>query len=224
MKILVIEDEPDLLQNIVRSLQKEKYTVESASTYLAALDKIILYDYSCILLDITLPDGSGIELLKELKRLRKSDGVIIISAKNSLDDKVLGLELGADDYLAKPFHLAELTARVKAMLRRQAFDGQNTLQLNNLLVKIDERSVLVNDEALTLNRKEYDMLLFFIENKNRLVSKSSLAGHVWGDHTDEADNLEFVYSQIKNLRKKLKDSGAALEIQAVYGVGYKLVS
>jgi len=223
MKVLIIEDEPDLLDNMVQSLEKERYVVETANSFRTAIDKIIAYDYTCILLDITLPDGSGLDLLKEIKEQKKKDGIIIISAKNSLDDKLHGLNLGADDYLTKPFHLAELNARIKAVLRRKSFDGENILQLNNVSVHFNEHAVYVNNKQVPLNRKEYDILIYFIENKNRLITKSSLAEHVWGDHTDEADNFEFIYSQIKNLRKKLKDSQAELEIQAVYGIGYKMI-
>jgi two-component system response regulator ArlR len=224
MKILIIEDEPDLLHNMVQSLKKEQYTVETADTFATGIDKIISYDYSCILLDIGLPGGSGMEILKELRRMKKTDSVIIISAKHSLDDKLSGLELGADDYLTKPFHLAELNARIKAVLRRKSFDGQNDVSAANVTIHLAERSITVNGLPVALNRKEYDLLMYFMENRNRLISKTSIAEHVWGDHADESDDLEFVYSQIKNLRKKLKDAEADLEIQAVYGIGYKLVT
>ena len=223
MKILIIEDEPDLMQNMVESLKKERYTVETAASYAAGLDKIVGYDYTCILLDIGLPGGSGMELLKELRAMKKTDSVIIISAKNSLDDKLNGLDLGADDYLTKPFHLAELNARIKAVLRRKSFEGQNEVSAGNVTIHLAERSVKVSGQPVALNRKEYDLLMYFMENRNRLISKSSIAEHVWGDHADQSDDLEFVYSQIKNLRRKLKDAGADTEIQAVYGVGYKLV-
>ncbi len=223
MKILIIEDEPDLLDNMVQSLQKEKFLVETADTFLSAMDKISMYDYSCILLDINLPGGSGMDVLQEIKKLKKTDGVIIISAKDSLDDKLTGLTFGADDYLTKPFHLAELNARINAVLRRKTFDGQNTVSLKNLDINYDNRTVEIDGVPLVLNRKEYDTLIYFISNKNRLITKTALAEHVWGDQTDEADNLDFIYSQIKNLRKKLKESNAEIEIQAVYGIGYKLV-
>lgn len=223
MKILIIEDEPDLLQNMVQSLKKEHYTVETADSYASGIDKIIAYDYSCILLDIGLPGGSGLQILEELRNMKKTDSVIIISAKDSLDDKLVGLDKGADDYLTKPFHLAELNARIKAVLRRKSFDGQNDVSAANVRIQLSERSVTVNEKPVALNRKEYDLLMYFMENRSRLISKTSIAEHVWGDHADESDDLEFVYSQIKNLRKKLKDAEAGLEIQAVYGVGYKLV-
>ena len=223
MKILVIEDEPDLLSSIVKSLEKEKYVVETADTYVSAIKKISSYDYSCILLDINLPGGSGLEVLKDLREQGKKDSVIIISARNSLDDKLNGLDLGADDYLTKPFHLAELNSRIKAVLRRKAFDGSNHINLGNVTIDFQDRTVLVNQNPLSLNRKEFDVLNYFAENRNRLITKTALAEHVWGDHTDEADNLEFIYSQIKNLRKKLKDAEAEMEIQAVYGIGYKLI-
>ena len=224
MKILIIEDEQDLQDVIVESLKKEEYLTETAGNYLAAMDKIGGYDYDCILLDIMLPGGNGLDILRELRTMDKSDRVIIISAKDSLDDKLAGLNLGADDYLTKPFHLAELHARIKSVLRRKTFDGHNITRLLNVEVHFDERIVMVNNKPLTLNRKEYDVLLYLIANKNRLVNKTSLAEHVWGDHTDEADNFEFIYSQMKNLRKKLKEAEAEIEIQAIYGIGYKLVA
>lgn len=223
MKILIIEDETDLLEVIRQSLEIENFLVECASTYDSALDKIISFDYDCILLDIMLPGGNGLDLLQELKNLDKSDNVIIISAKDSLDDKLKGLNLGADDYLTKPFHIAELTARVKSVLRRKSFKGKNIIEIGNLKLDVEERTLLINNEPLLLNRKEFDILTYMLVNKNRLVNKTSLAEHVWGDHMDQADDYEFIYSQIKNLRKKLKDNQAGVEVQAVYGIGYKLV-
>ncbi len=224
MKILVVEDELELLDSIVQSLEKEQFLVEKAVDYHSALDKIIGYEYDCILLDITLPDGSGLEILKTLKKENKKSSIIIISAKNSLDDKLIGLDEGADDYLVKPFHLAELNARIRSVLRRKEFDGQNVLEVNNLKIDFTARTLHVNDQLLPLNRKEFDILTYFLVNKNRLVNRTSLAEHVWGDHIDESDNFEFIYSQIKNLRKKLKDHRAQIEIQAVYGLGYKLIT
>jgi len=223
MKLLVIEDEPELLKVVEDSLRMENFVVETASTYAMALEKIGAYDYDCILLDIMLPDGNGMDLLTVLKQQGKSENVIIVSAKDSLDDKLQGLNLGADDYLTKPFHIAELNARVKSVLRRKAFDGKNTIVCGNLTVDLQGRTVSIGGHALSLNRKEFDVLLYFVVNKDRLVNKTSLAEHVWGDHIDQADDFEFIYSQIKNLRKKLKDHDAGVEIQAVYGVGYKLV-
>lgn len=223
MKLLIVEDEPDLLDIIMQSFLKENFVVESASDFSSAMDKIGSYEYDCILLDIMLPGGNGLTILQHLKNLGKSDNVIIISAKDSIDDKVKGLMLGADDYLTKPFHIAELTARVKSVLRRKSFDGKNKLEFSNLQINLDERTVLINGHTLPLNRKEFDVLVYLAMNRNRLVNKTSLAEHVWGDHIDEADDFEFIYSQIKNLRKKLKDRKAKLDIQAVYGIGYKLV-
>jgi two-component system response regulator ArlR len=223
MKILVIEDEPSMQEIIKETLEKEKYLIESATTYENALDKIISFNYDCILLDITLPDGSGLDILAELKQLDKTSNVIIISAKNSIDDKVAGLNLGADDYLIKPFHIAELTARVKSILRRKTLSGKNELEIKNVKILFDDRTAFINNERLSLNRKEFDVLAYFMVNKNRLINKTSLAEHVWGDFTDDSDDFEFIYSQIKNLRKKLKDHKAEIEIQAVYGIGYKLI-
>ncbi|MBE7639967.1 response regulator [Salegentibacter sp. BLCTC] len=223
MKILIIEDELDMLQNMKDFLEKENFVVEAASSVFEAQNKIGVYAYDCILLDINLKDGSGFSLLEDLKKKKIEDGVIIVSARNSLDDKLQGLNLGADDYLAKPFHMSELNARVKAVLRRSHFRGNNIIKLGNLCIDIDEHQVDIDEEVLALNRKEFEILLFFASNKNRLVNKSALAEHVWGDHIDQANNFEFIYSQIKNLRKKLNAAGANIEIKAVYGIGYKLV-
>ncbi|WP_286727810.1 MULTISPECIES: response regulator transcription factor [Sphingobacterium] len=223
MKILVIEDEADLREIVKASLLKEEYTVETAADYGSAFEKVAVYDYDCILLDIMLPGGNGLQILDQLKNEGKSDNVIIISAKDSLDDKLKGLELGADDYLTKPFHIAELNARIKAVLRRKQWEGKHTLEMGNIVLDLNERCLFIAQEPVPLNRKEFDMLNYFLLNKNRLVSKSALAEHVWGDNTDQADNLDFIYSQIKNLRKKFLASHADVDFEAVYGIGYKLV-
>ncbi|MCH5721081.1 response regulator transcription factor [Niabella hibiscisoli] len=222
MKILVIEDERELLGVIRQSLEKEHFLVEEASDFEAAMRKIIAYDYDCILLDIMLPGGNGMDILKELKTMRKADNVIIISANDSLDDKVQGLNLGADDYLTKPFHIAELNARIRSVLRRKAFSGKNILELGNVKLDLDERTASINNKAVAFNRKELDVLTYFMVNHNRLVLKTALAEHVWGAYADEANDYEFLYSQIKNLRKKLNDHDSGLEIRAVYGIGYKM--
>jgi two-component system response regulator ArlR len=222
MKILVIEDEPEMLKLLVNYLQSERYVVETATTVDSALEKVGVYEYDCILLDIMLGDQNGLEVLHALKKENKTDGVIIISAKDAIEDRIAGLDLGADDYLPKPFHLAELLARIKSVIRRKKFTGSNSIEVGNINVNLDQRSISVNGDAIQLNRKEYDILLYLVTNKDRLVAKTALAEHVWGDRIDEADSYEFIYSQIKNIRKKLKDSAAAIEIQAIYGVGYRL--
>ncbi|NIJ44195.1 DNA-binding response OmpR family regulator [Wenyingzhuangia heitensis] len=223
MKILIIEDEPELLENIKNSLEKEQFLVETASDYNTAIDKVFVYNYDCILLDIMLPNGSGLDILSQLKKAGKGKHVIIISAKDSLEDKLTGLELGADDYLTKPFHLAELNARIKVVLRRNNLDGKNILQFCNTQLDLDERLLTVDDKNIPLNRKEFDILTYFYLNKNRLITKTALAEHVWGDHIDQADNFDFIYYQIKNIRKKLQESNAQIKFEAVYGVGYKIV-
>lgn len=224
MKILIIEDAKGLREVMTRSLEKERFVVETAADYSTALQKINDYDYDCILLDIMLPGGSGLSILEELKKLKKRESVIIVSAKDSIEDKVTGLDLGADDYLAKPFHLAELHARVKSVIRRHQTDGNTKIEIVNLTVCPDNHTVFINGEELKLNRKEFDLLYYFATNPNRLINKTTLAEAVWGDNIDQADSLDFIYSQVKNLRKKMKTAEATPEIKAVYGFGYKLIT
>ena len=224
MKILIVEDESSLCEMMQETLEKERYIVETASNFSDAKEKIELYEYDCILLDIMLPDGNGLDLLKALKTLHKSEGVIIISAKDEIEDKVLGLELGADDYLAKPFHLAELKARIKSLIRRNQSKGENCISFENVTLYPDQYKVTVNNEALELNRKEYDILHFFITRPDRVINKTMVAEAVWGDHIDQVDNFDFIYAQMKNLRKKLQSTTAEIEIKAIYGLGYKLTS
>lgn len=222
MKILIIEDEPSLCEIMQTSLEKERYVVENARTFLQAREKLADYSYDCVLLDIMLPDGDGLTLLKELHDQHKRENVIIISAKDSIEDKVAGLDLGADDYLAKPFHLAELHARIKSVLRRKVLGGESFLKLGNVRVDPDHFEVYIEAHKLELNRKEYDILYYFMTRPDRLVEKTTLAEAIWGDHIDQVDNFDFIYAQIKNLRKKLRESGATIEIRAIYGFGYKL--
>jgi DNA-binding response OmpR family regulator len=223
MKILIIEDETALLQTIEEFLKSENFLIETAQDYNAALEKAMTYDYDCILLDIMLPGGNGLDILKTLKEAHKKQPVLVLSAKDSVEDKVLGLEIGADDYLAKPFHLAELLARIKSIIRRNSQDGEQFVKYKNVSLDPDSRQVTVNEKIIPLNRKEFDLFYYFILRPNKLLEKTSLVESVWGDHTDQADNLDFIYSQIKNIRKKLKEAEADMDIQAVYGVGYKLV-
>lgn len=222
MKLLVVEDEPEMLESIERALKQENAVVETARNLNEALDKALIYEYDCILLDINLPGGSGLELLRELKKQNKSDGVLVLSARNSLDDKLEGLNLGADDYLTKPFHFSELIARIRSIIRRKKFEGNAFLKIGNTCVNVTDQVITIHQEAVTLNRKEFAILMYLISNKGRLVSKTALAEHVWGDHIDESDNFEFIYSQIKNLRKKMNNLDSGIEIQSIYGVGYKL--
>ncbi len=222
MKILIIEDEPSLLELMCRELTKEQYVVECAATYAEADAKLAGYTYDCILLDIMLPDGNGLRLLEMLKAAQKSENVIIISARDSLEDKVLGLELGADDYLPKPFHLMELSARIRSVARRRR-GGRRYLTLGNVQLDPESQRVQVAAAELPLLKKEYRILAYFMQRPNHLIDKEMLAEAVWGDHADQLDSFHFVYGQIKNLRRKLQEAGATIEIKAVYGFGYKLV-
>ena len=224
MKILVVEDEPSLREIITDFLQKERYVVESASALHDALFKLSDYDYDCVLLDIMLPDGNGLTLLKKLREMGKSENVIIISAKNAVEDKIEGLELGADDYLAKPFHLAELNARIHSVIRRKDLGSDTAVRFGNVKVDTGSFEAHVGSVMLELNRKEYEILSYFITRPNHLIDKSTLAEAVWGDHIDQVDNFDFLYAQMKNLRRKMNDSGADIEIKASYGLGYKLVA
>jgi DNA-binding response OmpR family regulator len=221
MKVLIIEDEKELSQSICAYLNNEQYFCESVYDYHSALEKISLYDYACIILDISLPGGNGMDILEQLRSMDKMDGVIIVSARNSIDDKVKGLLAGADDYLTKPFHLPELGARIAAIIRRKSFDGKNLVHFDNLELDLNEKSVKVNNVMVELTKKEYDLLLYFISNKNRVVAKNAIAIHLWGDGFDISDNYDFIYTHVKNLRKKLVQAGAIDYIKSVYGMGYK---
>lgn len=221
MKLLIIEDDNSLREIMQRALTAEGYVVELAPTYLDACDKIAGYSYDCILLDIMLPDGNGLKLLEQIKALDKDDRVIIISARDSLDDKIAGLDLGADDYLPKPFYMAELSARIKSVMRRGAGAVSKTMSAGNIVLDLQSRRVTVDGNDVALLKKEFDILLYFMQRPNHIIDKAVLAEAVWGDHIDMADNFQFVYAQIKNLRKKLADAGASQNIKAVYGFGYK---
>ena len=221
MKILIVEDEKGLSSSITSFLKSEQYVCEVADDYPSALEKIELYEYACIILDINLPGGSGLDLLHNLRLNNKADGVLIISARNSLDDKILGLKEGADDYLAKPFYLPELAARVAAIIRRRAFDGNNTIAFGALVLHLNERVIKYEQEVLDLTKKEYDLFLYFTMNKNRVITKSAIVEHLWGDNMDMADNYDLIYTHIKNLRRKLIRAGAPDHIKSIYGMGYK---
>lgn len=221
MKILIIEDEQELVKSIREYLSEESYLCEFAASFSQALDKIENHHYDCILLDIMLPDGNGIKLLEELKQLNKQEGVIIISAKDALDDKIKGLQVGADDYLTKPFHLAELAARIYSVIRRKQFGNTNTIHQNELQIDLLAKTVSVNNLLISLTKKEFDLLIYFIGNKNRVISKSTLAEHLSGDFADMLENHDFVYAHIKNLKKKLNDAGCENYLKTIYGTGYK---
>jgi len=223
MKVLVIEDEKELSDSICAYLDNEQFVCERTFDFASSMEKILLYDYACIVLDVNLPGGSGLDILKELKDQNKTDGVLIISARNSLDDKVFALKTGADDYLTKPFHLAELAARVSAIIRRKSFEGKNEIVCNELNLDLREKNVRVNNNPVDLTKKEYELLLYFISNKNRVISKNAIAQHLWGDNMDVADSYDFIYTHIKNLRKKLIQAGAADYIKSIYGMGYKFI-
>lgn len=222
MKILVIEDEESLRESIVSYLKGEGNICEVAGTYWNAMEKINLYSYDCILLDLTLPGGDGLKILSEVKKLNKQEGVLIISARHSLDDKLSGLEMGADDYLVKPFHLSELKARIMAVIRRKNFSGSNLMSFNEINIDLLAMEVKVKEKLITLTKKEYDLLIYFISNQGKVITKNAIAEHLWGDEIDMSDDFDFIYTHIKNLRKKMVEAGAKDYIRSMYGVGYKL--
>ena len=221
MKVLIVEDEKPLAESISNYLKQEGYICEVALNYNQAESRISGNDYDCIILDIGLPDGNGMDLIKTLKMNQSHDGILVLSAKNSIEDKLQGLELGADDYLTKPFHLSELNARVKSIFRRKNFSGIVTIQFNEITINTNENQAFVNKCPLSLTRKEYELLIYFISNRNRVLTKLSIVEHLWGDNVVMADSLEFVYTHIKNLRKKILECGGNDYIKTVYGLGYK---
>jgi DNA-binding response OmpR family regulator len=223
MKILIIEDEIDLLTSVRDYLTKENYICESAENFQKANEKISIYEYDIILLDITLPDGNGLALFEAIKKNNVKAGVIIISAKNSLDDKIIGLDLGADDYMTKPFQLSELNSRIKALVRRRQFDGLNTITFNEITLNTDSKTIVIRGNEVVFTKKEYDLILYFIVNKNRVLTKEAIAEHVWGDNIDLADNFDFIYTHINNIRRKIKLAGGNDYFKTIYGMGYKLV-
>ncbi|MDB5143101.1 MAG: response regulator [Mucilaginibacter sp.] len=223
MKILVIEDEQGLRENITNYLNVDGNICESCSALKPALQKLSDYDYDCVLLDIGLPDGEGFDVLAYLRTNQKNEGVLIISARNSLEDKLKGLDVGADDYLTKPFHLAELKARLMAVYRRKTLNTNNKLIFNEITIDVQGRTVEVNETAIVLTKKEYDMLLYFIANKGKVISKNAIAEHLWGDEMDMYDNFDFIYTHVKNLRRKLLDAGGKDYLTSIYGIGYKFI-
>jgi DNA-binding response OmpR family regulator len=221
MKILLVEDEKELSHSILSFITRDGYLCEAVFNYYDADQKIVSYEYDCAIIDIMIPGGSGLDLIKKIKEQQPKCGLIVISARNSLEDKIIGLDLGADDYITKPFHLAELNARIKSVIRRRNFDGNNQINLNELKIDADKHVVEVHQQPIELTRKEFDMLLFFVGNQERVLTKEAIAEHIWGEDSDTFNNFDFVYTHIKNLRKKLADHGSKDYIKSVYGVGYK---
>ncbi len=223
MKILIVEDDLDICEILRTTLEADKHLISEANTLRDAKQKVEDYKYDCILLDVMLPDGSGLDLLAYIKEMGRKENILILSAKDSVEDRVKGLTLGADDYLPKPFHIAELRARIQSVVRRNDYQGNMLIKFGNVSIDDQERLVYIADQEVELNRKEFDLLAFFVKRSDQVVSKDTIAEGVWGDHFDMVDNFDFLYAQIKNLRKKLNDSGADIELKAIYGLGYKMV-
>tara|TARA_E500000318_G_scaffold82439_1_gene77805 strand:- start:4723 stop:5403 length:681 start_codon:yes stop_codon:yes gene_type:complete len=221
MKVLVIEDNVELLRDIKNFLEEEGNICEIAPNYKSAYDKIGYFPYDILVVDITLPDGNGLDIIREVKKENIDTGIIIISARNSVGDKIHGLEIGADDYLAKPFYLAELNARIKAIYRRKAYHGRKEIIFNEIKIKPDTHEVFVNDRLLSLTKKEFDIIHFFVVNRHRLLTKEAIAEHLWGDHIEMAESYKFIYTHLANVRKKIAELGGNDYIQSIYSVGYK---
>lgn len=221
MKVLIVEDNIELSKNIQSYLSKEGSICETAFTYHQAIDKIISFQYDVVILDLMLPDGNGLDVLRALKKEAVEAGVLIASAKDSLEDKLTGLDLGADDYITKPFHLSELNARLKAIYRRKKFNNKKSIVCKEIEINTDACEVSVNNITLDLTKKEYELLVYFISNQNRVITKQSIAEHLWGDHADFYDSFDFVYQHIKNLRKKIIKAKGGDYINTIYGMGYK---
>ena len=221
MKILIIEDEIELLSTMKNYLASEGFLCENAATYFEAEDSLSVFNYDIVILDLTLPGGDGLDLIKLIKERNRNAGLLIVSAKNSLDDKIKGLDMGADDYITKPFHLAELNSRIKSLSRRRQFDGTNELVFNEIKINIDSGEVSVNGIVIDLTRKEYEILLYFMVNRNKMITRESIAEHVWGDNISYVDNFDFIYSHIKNLRKKIELNNGRNYLHNIYGIGYK---
>ncbi|WP_405383049.1 response regulator transcription factor [Maribacter sp. LLG6340-A2] len=221
MKLLIIEDEKELLEDLMDFFKKDHFLCESATTVAIAQEKIYMYNYDAIILDIGLPDGSGLEVLKTLRTVDNNAGVLILSAYDAIEDKVSGLNLGADDYLAKPFDYNELNARIKSIIRRKHFKGSNLVVFDTITINTDSQEVHINQKLIELTQKEYQLLIFFISNENRVITKESIVEHLWGDNTDSFDSFDFIYTHIKNLRKKIINSSDKDYLKTVYGIGYK---
>ncbi len=224
MKLLIVEDNQQLVDEIASFLKENGFVTEIALSMQEAREKLELYSYDLVILDLGLPDGNGLDLIPEIKKGDAETAIIVLTAKDALDSKVKGLETGADDYMTKPFHKAELNARIRSILRRKMAGGSNHLEVNEISIDLDASEVTVNNKQLKLTRKEYDLLLFLLYNKNRLLTKESIAEHLWGDHIDQADNFEFIYNHIKNLRRKITRAGGKDYIKSMYGMGYKFLT
>lgn len=224
MKILIVEDEIELLDSILSYLKSEGYLCEYADSFNSATEKISLFEYDLVVVDLNLPDGNGIQIIRNLKETNFKGGIIIISARNTLDDRILGLDTGADDYLIKPFHLPELNARIKSLTRRVLFKGSNIITVNKIRIDTDNHEAFIGEELLDLTKKEFELLLFLVTNQGKVLSKESIAEHLWGDYIDSTDSFDFVYAHIKNLRKKLMEKEVGDYLQTVYGVGYKFIA
>ncbi len=224
MKFLIVEDEQDLLDLIARYLKKEGHVCEQAPNFKEGYKKINNHEYDCAIVDLNLPDGDGMRLVDILRKESVETGIVIVSAKDTVEDRIKGLDLGADDYLTKPFNLAELNARIKAVLRRKTKTPHKELDFGDLKINLEERNAIACGTSLQLTKKEYDILVFLARNKNRVVTKDSIAEFLWGDYMDDAVSYDFIYAHVKNLRKKLAEKNCGDYLKTVYGIGYKFIA
>lgn len=221
MKLLIIEDEPALQESMQTYLEQQGFVCEAVGDFRTGMDKVQQYEYDCVVVDINLPYGSGLNIVKALKEIESKSGIIIISARNALEDKLTGLELGSDDYLTKPFHLSELSARIQAIIRRRNFGGSKAITFHEIRLEPDRQQVSINGKGIELTEKEYHLLEYLVANQRRVLTKAAIAAHSWGDEYEQVSNYDFIYTHIKNLRKKLLEAGAGDYIKTVHGVGYR---
>ena len=221
MHILIVEDELPLMESMVSYLEMEGFRCEQATSYHAGLCSLDKHAYICMLIDLNLPDGEGLDLVRLARQNQTSSGIIIVSARNALEERVKGLSLGADDYLVKPFHLSELVARIQSVARRTRTQGEEILKFGVIRVMPEERTCYVNESQVDLTRKEHDLLLYMMANRNRVITKESIADYLWGEYGGGYGSYDFVYTHLKNLKRKLQSAGSPDYVQNIYGVGYK---
>jgi DNA-binding response OmpR family regulator len=221
MNILIVEDEVNLASEVAKYLSDFNYKCHIVNLYKDALESLNFNQYAVTLIDLKLPDGHGLDLIHTIKKKKITTGIIVFSANNELDMRINALEAGADDFLTKPFHLSELNARIKALIRRNYHQGDNVIEYNEIKIDTSKLQVTVLENLISLTSKEYDLLLYFISNAAKVITKEAIGYTVWNHHADMDVSNEIIYTHVKNLRKKLVAAGANDYVKSIYGIGYK---